>query len=131
MVGGQDWEVGYQGSLGSQYSKLATRQGVTLINGSALLTPTSSLSPTNPFGHQVPLEKPQDQHQPQPQIKTTHSHGHFAFIFHEKLFSFRPFAVCQFQERFPLSIIKCSAAVINLFRSIVTTTATRHKIEMH
>lgn len=27
--------------------------------------------------------------------------------------------MCQFQERFPLSVIKCSVAVINLFRSIV------------
>lgn len=36
-----------------------------------------------------------------------------------RLFLSKTFFVCQFQERFPLSVIKCSVAVINLFRSIV------------
>lgn len=79
-------------------TKLATRQGVTLINGAALLTPTS-LSvrlPVRPFDSWF-----------------FHGLCHFTFIFYKTFF------VCQFQERFPLSVIKCSVAVINLFRSIV------------
>lgn len=36
-----------------------------------------------------------------------------------RLFLSKTFFVCQFQERFPLSVIKCSVVVINLFRSIV------------
>lgn len=80
-------------------SKLATRQGVTLINGVALLTPTS-LSVWLPFQppSALPLSLPNS-------------------IL--RLFLSKTFFVCQFQERFPLSVIKCSVAIINLFRSIV------------
>lgn len=42
-----------------------------------------------------------------------------------RLFLNKTFFVCQFQERFPLSVIKCSVAVINLFRSIVDGDARR------
>lgn len=42
-----------------------------------------------------------------------------------RLFLSKTFFVCQFQERFPLSVIKCSVAVINLFRSIVDGDARR------
>lgn len=83
---------------------MATRQGVTLINGVALLTPTS-LSVWLPF--QSPFLSPSLP---------------YTIL---RLFLSKTFFVCQFQERFPLSVIKCSVAVINLFRSIVDGDARR------
>lgn len=83
------------GSPRFQGSKLATRQGVTLINGSALLTPTSSLSLRCPLLLKKPFLPKKKGPPPQelaPAAKNhPHSLGHFAFIFHEKLFHFSPF----------------------------------------
>lgn len=85
-------------------SKLATRQGVTLINGVALLTPTS-LSVWLPF---------------QPPSRSALQH--FTFIFEQNFF------------RVPISrkiSFKCNKMQCRCHKSIPFDCRRRHKIEMH